>query len=137
MEELFKISPDKERAKDLLEMAKERREIIKLLPEDKPYKIIEDYYEIIKELLTAIMYIDGYKTLSHVRLIEYFSDRYTLLENPQIKIIDTLRKHRHGIVYYGKKISKNFLVNNKEEIEEIISILIKFVGDKVKVWNLG
>ncbi len=28
-------------------------------------------------------------------------------------------------------------INNKEEIEEIISILIKFVGDKVKVWNLG
>ena len=71
-DEIFKISKDKERAKDLFEMAKERLELLKLIPKDKSYKIIEEYYEIIKELLTAIMYLDGYKTLSHIKLIEYF-----------------------------------------------------------------
>ena len=80
-EEIFKISKDKERAQDLLEMAKERLELLKLIPKDKTYKIIEEYYEIIKELLTAVMYLDGYKTLSHIKLIEYFSSRYKVLDD--------------------------------------------------------
>ena len=130
-EEIFKISKDKERAQDLFEMAKERLELLKLIPKDKAYKIIEEYYEIIKELLTAVMYLDGYKTLSHVKLIEYFSSRYKVLDEKQNKLIDTLRKFRIGIVYYGRKISKEFLINNEDEIKEIISILRKFVEEKI------
>ncbi|MBI3190223.1 hypothetical protein HYZ41_00815 [archaeon] len=112
MDEVFKISSDRERAKDLLIMSKERLDIIKIIPEEKTYKIIEEYYEIIKELLTAIMYVDGYKTLSHVALIEYFSANYKDLENNDIKLIDDMRKYRNSIVYYGKKISHEFLVND-------------------------
>jgi len=130
-EEIFRISKDKERAKDLFEMAKERLELLKLIPKDKAYKIIEEYYEIIKELLTAIMYINGYKTLSHIKLIEYFSSNYKELDENQIKLIDTLRKFRIGIVYYGRKISQEFLINNEDEIKKIISILMKFVREKL------
>ena len=118
-DEIFKISKDKERAKDLFEMAKERLELLKLIPKDKSYKIIEEYYEIIKELLTAIMYLDGYKTLSHIKLIEYFSSNYRELDEVQIKLIDTLRRFRIGIVYYGRKISQEFLINNEKEIKKI------------------
>ena len=131
MDEIFGISKDKERAKDLFEMAKERLELLKLIPKDKAYKIIEEYYEIIKELLTAIMYVDGYKTLSHIKLIEYFSSNYKELDENQIKLINTLRKFRIGIVYYGRKISREFLINNKDEIKEIISILMKLVREKL------
>ncbi len=101
-DEIFKISKDKE-----------REELLKIIPTDKAYTIIEEYYEIIKELLTALMYIDGYKTLSHV------------------KLIDTLRKFRIGIVYYGKRISNEFLVNNDKEIKQIITHLIKLVKEKL------
>lgn len=130
-EEIFRISKDKERARDLFEMAKERLDLLKLIPKDKSYKIIEEYYEIIKELLTAIMYLDGYKTLSHVKLIEYFSSNYKELDEKQIKLTDTLRKFRIGIVYYGRKISREFLINNEDEIKEIISILMKLVDRKL------
>lgn len=131
MDEIFKISKDNERAKDLFEMAKERLELLKLIPKDKAYKIIEEYYEIIKELLTAIMYIDGYKTLSHVKLIEYFSSNYKELDENQIKLINTLRKFRIGVVYYGRKISQEFLINHDDEIKNIIYILIKLVKKKL------
>lgn len=131
-DEIFKISKDKDRAKDLFEMAKERLEILKLIPKDKDYKIIEEYYEIIKELLTALMYLDGYKTLSHVKLIEYFSSNYRQLNEKEIKLIDTLRKFRIGIVYYGKKISKDFLVNHEISIKCIIKILLDLVKNKIK-----
>jgi len=104
--------------------------MIKILPKDKSYRIIEEYYEIIKELLTALMYADGYKTLSHTKLIEYFSKNYTELDSFQINLINILRKFRNEIVYYGKKISENFLVNYKDKIEGIIKILIKVVEHK-------
>ncbi len=131
-EDIFKISKDKDRAKDLFEMAKERLDLIRLIPKDKAYKIIEEYYEIIKELLTAIMYSDGYKTLSHVKLIEYFSSNYKILDDNKIKLIDTLRKFRIGIVYYGRKISKEFLINYEEVINNIVKILIPVVEKKLK-----
>lgn len=131
-DEIFRITKDKGRAEDLFNMAKERLEIIKILPKDKVYKIVEEYYEIIKELLTALMYIDGYKTLSHKKLIDYFSSNYDDLTNLQIKIIDSLRKFRNDIVYYGKRISKDFLLNNRDEIEIIIESLIRLVKNSLK-----
>ena len=131
-EEIFRISKDKERAKDLFIMAKERLELLELIPKDKAYKIIEEYYEIIKELLTAIMYLDGYKTLSHIKLIEYFSSNYKELNEKELKLIDTLRKFRIGIVYYGRKISQDFLINNENEIKKIVKTLLKIVEGKVK-----
>ncbi len=130
-EEIFKISKDRERARDLFEMAKDRLELLKLVPKDKAYKIIEEYYEIIKELLTAMMYLDGYKTLSHIKLIEYFASNYRVDEK-KIKQIDTLRKFRIGIVYYGRKISKDFLINQEEEIKRIVKTLFGIVEMKMK-----
>ena len=132
MDEVFKIKKDRERAEDLLTMAKERLGLIKIYPREKPYKIIEEYYEIIKELLTSVMYLDGMKTLSHVGLIKYFKDNYSFLEDFEISLIETLRKFRHGIVYYGKKISSDFLLNYEKEINSVIKKLVLFAGEKLK-----
>jgi hypothetical protein len=137
-EEIFRISKDYERAKDLFEMAKERPELLELIPKDKAYKIIEEHYEIVKELLTAIMYLDGYKTLSHIKLIEYFSSNYEELEETEIKLIDNLRKFRISIVYYGKKISQDFLVNSEEDVKKIIKKkLLKTAENKTPKKNLA
>ena len=130
---VFRINKDKERAKDLFIMANERlNDIIKVLPRNKPYKIMEEYYEIILELLTAIMYADGFKTLSHISSIEYCIKNYKCLTENESKIIDTLRKFRHGIVYYGRKVSGDYLINNEEFIKNIINKLSKLVNSKVK-----
>ena len=130
-EEIFRITKDMERAGDLLEMAKERIDMIKILPRDKPYKFVEEYYEIIKELLTALMYLDGYKILSHKKLIEYFADNNEI-EHSEIKLVDSLRKFRNDIMYYGKKISQDFLTNNEDEINRIIKMLVNLTEKKLK-----
>ena len=131
-EDIFKISKDKDRAEDLFKMANERIELLNIIPRDKTYKIIEEYYEIIKELLTSVMYLDGYKTLSHVKLIEYFRANYKELDYSEIKLIDTLRKFRNGIVYYGKKVNREFLINHESEIKKIIFVLRKIINKKLK-----
>lgn len=131
-EEIFKISKDRDRAKDLFDMAKDRLSLLKIIPKNKTYKIIEEYYEVIKEILTAIMYIDGYKTLSHIKLIEYFDLNYKKLNKDQIRLLDQLRRFRIGIVYYGRKIRKEFLDNYEKDIREIIKILSNFLEVKLK-----
>lgn len=132
-DEIFKINKDKERAKDLFIMANERlKEILPALPRDKPYKIMEEYYEIILELLTALMYVDGFKTLSHISAIEYCARNYNCLTENESKMIDILRKFRHGIVYYGRKISGDYLINNENSIKTIINKLSKLVKEKIK-----
>jgi hypothetical protein len=132
-EGIFKVSKDIVRAKSMIQMANERlNDIIPSFPKDKAYKFIEEYYEIIVQLITALMYCDGYKTLGHLELIEYLSKNYNILSNNQIELIDRLRKFRHGVVYYGKKVSEEFMANNEEDIKLIITSLNQLVEEKVK-----
>ena len=128
---IFRITPDPERAESLLEMSVDRLELLKLIPKNRTYKIVEEYYEIIKELLTAVMYTDGSKTLSHVKLIEYFASRYDTLDENELRLIDQLRKHRNGIVYYGRKLSVDFLENHEDSIKAVISKLSAFVRKRL------
>lgn len=131
-EEIFRIKKDFERAKNLVDYAKDRLDLIKRYYEEKRrYKVVEEAYESIKESLTAIMFIDGYKTLSHVKLIEYFNKNYNVLSDSEKRLLESLRKLRHGIVYYGESVTEDFLNNNYKEILLIIKKLIKFVDEKL------
>ncbi|MEK6926814.1 MAG: hypothetical protein AABX11_00120 [Nanoarchaeota archaeon] len=126
-DEIFKIEKDKIRARAVYERARERYGLIKVIPRDKTFKLVEEYYETIKELLTSVMYFDGYKSLSHVKVIEYFSDNYKILSVREVKLIDDLRKIRHGIMYYGENVNSTYLNNFEKEIKEVITKLSKFV----------
>jgi len=130
MDEIFKISKSETRAKALKEMAEERLSDIK--KENKVYKIIEQYYEIIKELMTAIMYIDGFKTLSHKSLISYLEKNYNKLFNKEeFILIDETRRLRNDILYYGTKIDSAFLINKEVQLKTIINKLIKIINKKL------
>jgi len=107
--DVFKISRDIERAKDLIEMAKERQEImIKSIPSSIPYKLLEEFYEVSVQLITSIMYLEGYKTLSHVSLIKFLFE-YKEFSHNEIRILDDMRKFGHGTVYYGRKEGETFI----------------------------
>src|SRR3989344_9503118 len=125
-EEIFRVSKNENRASSLVEMAKERYSDLK--DEDKPYKIVEEYYEIIKELITALMYLNGYKTLSHKTLVSYLEKNYKDFDKSEIILIDELRKLRNNIVYYGQKVEKEFITNNKKELDKIIEKLFKILN---------
>jgi hypothetical protein len=120
-DEIFKISKNPLRAKSLIVMAKERLEDIN--NESKPYKIIEQYYEVIKELITALMYSEGFKTLSHKMLVFYLEKNYSIFYKSEIMLIDELRILRNSILYYGEKVEKEFLLNHKSSIDSIIDKL--------------
>lgn len=123
MDEIFKITKDEKRAKALFEMAKERHRTITNLKE--PYRILEEYYEIIKELITSIMYSSGFKTLSHKALVEFAEKNIRSLSKQDISLIDELRIKRNNIVYYGQKITLEFLKNRENSINKIIRVLLR------------
>ena len=129
-EEIFGISKNPVRAIALLKMAKDRLEDIS--KETKTYKIVEQYYEVIKELITALMYSDGFKTLSHKSLIYYLQQNYKELTKEEIILADELRKLRNNIVYYGQTVDNSFLINKEKLIIQIINKLIKLMNLKAK-----
>lgn len=128
---IFKITKNLARAKSIFELAKDRFKLIRIYPKEKVYKIVEEYYEVIKEMMTSFLYVEGYKTFGHIELINYFFNNYRIFNENQKKIIDALRRLRQGSLYYGEKATHDFLINNETEIKEIIKILEKFVENKI------
>lgn len=122
MSDIFKISKDEKRANALIEMARDR---YKNMSFKEPYRIIEEYYEIIKELITSFMYKQGFKTLSHKALVDFSSENIKNLSQSEISLIDELRVKRNNIVYYGEKISLEFLKAREESIKKIIKKLFE------------
>jgi len=65
-------------------------------------------------------------------IIIYLKDNYKEFNKSEILLIDELRKIRNDIVYYGKSIQKEFLINNEKDITNIIKKLFKIVRFKLK-----
>lgn len=141
MEELVKITPDKERAKSLLSTVSVRVDAIKLLQKaDRnkfASKIIEEYYESILELITSILAVDGFKIRGdavgpHMIVVGYLRDNYKEFGEHEIQLIDDLRKKRNGIKYYGRAVRADYLENNETEIKNVIDKLKTAISKKLK-----
>lgn len=124
-EEIFKIRKDNERAKEIIKLAKDRFELIKIYPKSKTYKIVEEYYEAIKELIVSLMYKNGFKSLTHKSMISWLKMNYKDITSKEIELIDSLRRLRNGSLYYGEKANEIFLDNNEQRIISIFGKILK------------
>lgn len=134
MLDLIKMTPNPERARNILKQ-------IELRLEDANAKdpirfstlIIEAYYEIIKELLTALLAVDGYKVLSHTSLIEYLRENYAkIFMGHEIQAIDELRKVRHRISYEGLIIGQDYYLRKRQTAKDIINKIRNVVKENIK-----
>jgi uncharacterized protein (UPF0332 family) len=121
-----KITPDKQKAKSLIETSKERIETIsREFNEKSANYIFEDYYTSILELLQAINLLKGYNVKNHICLGFYLRD--ILNREDLYKIYDDLRFKRNSLVYYGKRmefsISKDAINKSKLLIKELNSLI--------------
>jgi len=130
---LIKITPNKERARSILEMTKLISERIKSQDKIKMASlIISDYYEIIKELITAVLLIEGYKTLGHKELIEYIKENHKIFSMHEISFLDNLRIIRNRISYEGFKVETSYLIRNEAMFKLIIDKLNDIVGRELR-----
>ena len=130
--QVTRISVDKEKARALLKLVEMRERDLAKKNDEFVTLIVEGYYEIVKELITAIMAVDGWKTLSHELLIGYLARFYKEFESSETYLIDQLRKTRNEIAYRGLMIQPDYLKRNRKNILEIISKLKKIVIGKIR-----
>jgi hypothetical protein len=132
--DIIKITPNKERAKNILNIVSLLEKRVKDQDKEKMASlIIADYYEIIKELITAILLIDGYKTLSHKDLIDYLKEKYSQFSNNEISILDNLRVLRNRITYEGFNINSSYLTRNETCFLEVIKKIRILINRKLTI----
>ena len=129
--DLIRITPDKEKAKSILKMIFLIEKRIKIQnPKNMAALIIADYYEIIKELITAILLLDGYKTLSHKDLIDYLK-KYSEFGAYELSVLDDLRVLRNRITYEGFFVDLFYFDKNERLFKEIIKKLKIFIDKRI------
>jgi len=73
---------------------------------ENPKYIVENVYDLLRELVEAKLAIDGYKSYSHEATILYLK-KFKEFTDYEISFLDELRKIRNRIKYYGKNIEED------------------------------
>ncbi len=114
---------DEERSSQMLQMADLRLEFWDKKVEEKFIALkVEAYYDIIKELIFAHLYKNGYNCTNHLCLIAYLKEKIQDFDF-EIQKIDELRKVRNEINYRGLTVKKDYLERNELEFKNIIKRL--------------
>jgi len=123
-----KVEIDKERSKSIMKKALQRLERAKStkITENNVSFVVEDYYEVIKELLVSYLLINGLKSKNHQCLITYFYKENPLYEK-EAYLISQMSFFRNRLNYYGEDIPMSFYEKNKMEFEKIIKILLSII----------
>lgn len=121
-----RVEVDQERIKSIVRIALLRLERARNIKVKSVSLIVEDYYEVIKELLTAYLLKNGLRSRNHQCLITYFY-RENLDYESEAHIISQMSFFRNRLDYYGEEIPEEFYKKNKEDFEKIIKILINLI----------
>ena len=118
------VEKDKEKIASIIETADKRLAFIKAnkVSNDNISFIVEGYYEIIKELLVALLLKNGLKSSNHQCLISFFLKEYQDFEF-EANLMSQTSYLRNRLNYYGEQIDFKFYDKNKEEFQKIISLL--------------
>jgi len=131
-DDVRKVRPDVEMARSLLKMIEVRMKALETL-DRKEFSslIVEGYYEVIKEAITALMAIDGYKTLSHEVLIGYMKEFCPQFVDNEILFADDLRKLRNNVAYKGFFVPHDFILRNEKRMRVIVMKLLQILKEKL------
>ena len=132
---LIRVTPNKEKAKSILKMVETTLEMIKDININKfPSNISKEYYDIIRELISVVLLLDGYKVYgegAHKRLIDYLEKNYKEFQGYEIYLIDELRVIRNKISYNGFFVESDYIKRKLKNIKEIIDKLKGIIKEKI------
>ena len=136
MEEgLIKVTPDKEKAKSILKMVDTTIEMIKVIDITKfSSNITKEYYDVIRELISVVLLLDGYKTYgegAHKKLIEYLQTKNIGFSEYEILLIDDLRITRNKVAYDGFFVERDYIERKIRDIQKIIAKLKDIIKKKL------
>ncbi len=118
------VEIDQDKIESIIQTAESRLNFIKnnKTTKENASFIVEGYYEIIKELLIALLLSKKLRSKNHKCLITYFYRNYPEHEE-QAYLVSQMSYYRNRLEYYGEQISMEFYEKNKIEFENIIRIL--------------
>lgn len=128
-----KVKENPQQAHALYKLAQIRLTSIEKRKKDEyPQLLLESYYEVIKETISALLALYGYKSYSHECLTSFPTEYYpTELTDAQIRFIDNLRKLRSDIQYRGRTIADDYLQRNSQTINTIIHKLLHILKSEL------
>lgn len=120
------VSSDPAKINSIVVMAQERWDFVHTLKvtEKNVSFIFDDYYEIIKELLVALMLRKGLRSGNHQCLFTFFSREYPEKE-AEVNLISQMSFLRNRLDYYGERVNDRYFRENYKSFEEIIRWLLK------------
>jgi len=131
-DKVSKQRPDLEKARSLTKIAELRMERAAKteLPRFSTL-VVEEYYEVIKEISTGIMCTEGWKTTSHELMIGYLAEFHMEITQLELVLIDQLRIMRNDMDYRGITIDSEYLGRNQDAILSVIKRLRTILDKKL------
>ncbi len=122
-----KVSPDKAKAKSLIDTATGRNEFLKSnsIKENTVNYIFEGYYSSALELLHALVLLHSYKVENHICLGYYIRD--VLKKEDIFRLFDDCRFKRNSLIYYGRKMDFETAKTSIEKCLRLINELKKLL----------
>jgi hypothetical protein len=99
-----------------------------------PSNVLQQYYDVLRELMSIIMLLDGFKTKgegAHKEIIEYIGKNYSNVTQGQIMFLDELRVLRNRISYDGFFIESDFVKRKNEDIIELVRLFKEIIDKKM------
>ena len=126
---MLNIAPDRKRARSILRTVALLEKRIGLQEGgDMAGLIVADYYEIAKELCTALLLLDGRKTLSHRELLDAVG---VPLRKAERELLHELRILRNRVMYDGFRVRPTYLRRKKRSFFDIVRKLKEHVGRRL------
>ena len=109
--------------------------MIELIDKTKfPSNVAKEYYEIIRELISVILLLDGYKPVgegAHKKQIDYLEANYKEFSRAEIDLIDDLRITRNKIAYDGFFVKEGYIERKLNDILDIIKKLKGIINKRI------
>lgn len=125
---------DKAMAFELLRLAEHREKFwqnVHSKSEQFPSLFLEGHYEIVKELCTAILALDGWKAVNHECMFSYLRKIRGKLEIDFEYLLE-LKDLRNSIDYRGTMVSPDLWKHNELKIILTIRVLKEYLRDRIK-----
>ncbi len=128
-----RVELDSDKVNSILKLCAVRLRVVKLIPLDGETAsvIAEHFYEIMKELLTALLLLHGLKSDNHECLLAFFKKIYPEKEY-EIKVLYNLKIIRNKIDYEGLFVDKEYIERNRLEFIHIITFLHDEIQERLK-----
>ncbi len=126
----IRITPDREKARALIETAEERiKYSLKEVNDKTGNYIFEDYYSSILELVQALVLLHGYRVNNHVCLGFFIKD--ILKREDLFRLFDDCRFKRNSLLYYGRRMDFETSKDAIEKAKRLMKELNKIVNEKL------